>query len=201
MLHALRSRLTFVNVVAAACLFVVLGGNSFAAGAAKSAAHLITGKNVKNGSLTGADIKDGSLHAADLAHGLAVRGATGAAGPAGATGATGATGAKGAKGDPGAPGVSGLEIVSSTSTSDSATYKQHAVTCPAGKAAISGGETEAASNAPAPLALVTSQPAKNGSAAEAGETPDGWFVAMNEETAYAGSWTVTAYAVCAHVTP
>ena len=48
MLHAVRSRLTFVNLVAAACLFVVLGGDSFASGAVTSAAHLITGKNVKD---------------------------------------------------------------------------------------------------------------------------------------------------------
>jgi hypothetical protein len=194
MLQSLRSRLTFANVVAAACLFVVLGGDSFAAGAAESAAHVITGRGVKNGSLTGADIKDHSLHAADLAHGLAVRGATGPAG------ATGAAGAKGDRGTAGSPGVSGLQIVSSTSVTVSTGYKQQAVTCPAGKTPISGGATEAASSQPAQLALVASQPAKNGSAASAGDTPDGWFVAMNNGT-FTGSWNVTAYAVCAHVTP
>jgi hypothetical protein len=173
----------------------VLGGDSFAAGAATSAAHLITGKDVKNGSLTGADIKDGSLRAGDLARGLAVRGATGPAGPAGAMGA------KGAKGDPGAPGTSGLVTVSATSASDSAIYKQVAVTCPAGKTAISGGSSQAASTQPAPLAVTSSQPAKNGVEAGAGQTPNGWFAAVNEESAFTGTWTVTVYAVCAHVTP
>jgi hypothetical protein len=214
MLQALRTRLTFVNLVAAACLFVVLGGDSFAADAAKSAARSITGKDVKNGSLTGADIKNGSLTAANLAPGLAARtgatGATGATGPAGAVGATGAkgdagpAGSQGAKGDagtPGAPGIAGLEIVSSTSNFDSSSYKQNAVTCPAGKTAISGGSTDSAATQPAPLAVVTSQPGKNGSATSAGQTPDGWFAAMNEESAYAGNWDLTTYALCANVTP
>jgi Collagen triple helix repeat (20 copies) len=213
MLKALRTRLTFVNLVAAACLFVVLGGDSFAADAVKSTARSITGKDVKDGSLTGADIKNGSLTAADLAPGLAARGATGATGATGPAGAVGATGAKGdtgpagsqgAKGDagtPGTPGIAGLEIVSSTSTSDSTSYKQNAVTCPAGKTAISGGSTDSAATQPAPLAVVTSQPAKNGSEASAGQTPDGWFAAMNEESAYAGNWNLTTYAVCANVMP
>jgi hypothetical protein len=208
MLQRLRTRLTFVNLVAAACLFVVLGGDSFAAGAVKSAARSITGKDVRNGSLTGADIKpgsitgkevkNGSLTAADLAPGLA---AAGAAGVKGDTGPAGAQGAKGDAGIPGAPALTGMEIVSSTSAQSSSVYKQNAVTCPAGKTAISGGSSYAADTAPAPLALATSQPGRNGAAAGAGDTPDGWFVAMNEESAYAGSWEVTTFAVCANVTP
>jgi hypothetical protein len=204
MLQALRTRLTFVNLVAAACLFVVLGGDSFAAGAATSAAHLITGKNVKDGSLTGADIKNGSLTAADLAPGLGATGPTGATGATGAKGDTGPAGPQGAKGDTGtagAPGLASLQVVSSTSIHDSNGYKQIAATCPAGKTAISGGSSDSADSQPAPLAVVASQPAKNGVEASAGQTPDGWFVAMNEETAYASSWNVTAYAVCANVTP
>jgi hypothetical protein len=211
MLQALRTRFTFVNLAAAVCLFVVLGGDSFAAGAVTSAANSITGKDVKNGSLTGADIKNGSLTgkdvkdrtitAADLASGLAPTGATGAAGPKGDTGPAGVQGPKGNAGTPGAPGLSGLEIVSSTSSFDSTSYKQNAVTCPAGKTAISGGSSNAAASQPAPLAVVASQPGKNGSAAGAGQTPDGWFAAMNEESAFTGSWDVTTYAVCANVTP
>jgi Collagen triple helix repeat (20 copies) len=207
MLQGLRTRLTFVNLVAAACLFVVLGGDSFAADAATSAARSLTGKDVKNGSLTGKDVKNGSLTAADLAPGLARTGTTGAAGPAGPAGPkgdTGPAGSQGAKGDagtPGTPGLAGLEIVSSISSFDSNSYKQNAVTCPAGKTAISGGSTFAAATQPAPMAVVVSQPGKNGSAAGAGDTPNGWFVAMNEESAYAPDWDVTTYAVCANVTP
>jgi hypothetical protein len=205
MLQVLRPRFTFANLIAVACLFVVLGGDSFAADAVKSAAGAITGKDVKNGSLTGADIKNstltgkdvknGSIAAADLAPGLAHLGATGATGPKGDTGPAGVQGATGA------PGLSGLVVVSSDSTLDSTDYKQQAVTCPAGKTAISGGSSNAAASQPAPLAVVVSQPGKNGSAAGAGQTPDGWFVAMNEESPYASSWRVTAFAVCANVTP
>jgi hypothetical protein len=158
-------------------------------------------------SLTGADIKNGSLTAADLAPGLGATGPTGATGATGDTGAkgdTGPAGPQGAKGDAGtldAPGLASLQVVSSTLIHDSNGYKQIAATCPAGKTAISSGSTYGADTAPAPLAVATSQPGKTGAAASAGQTPDGWFVAMNEETAYAGSWNVTAYAVCANVTP
>jgi hypothetical protein len=210
--HALRSRLTFVNLVAAACLFVVLGGDSFAAEAASSAVRSITGKDVKNGSLTGADIKsssltgkqirNGSLTAADLAPSVAavMAGPTGATGVTGAKGDVGPAGAQGAKGDagaPGAPAMTGLQIVSLTSSFDSSGYKQLAVNCPAGKAAISGGSSYSADSGPAPLAVATSQPATNGFASSAGQTPNGWFVAMNEEGAFAGLWNVTGFAVCA----
>src|SRR4051794_36823991 len=47
-------------LVALLALFVALGGTSMAA-------IVITGKNVKNGSLTGTDIKNGSLHSSDVA--------------------------------------------------------------------------------------------------------------------------------------
>jgi hypothetical protein len=205
--HALRSRLTFVNLVAAACLFAVLGGGSVTAQAASSAVRSITGKDVKNGSLTGADIKagsitgkqvrDGSLTTADFASGSGLAGSTGATGAKGDAGPAGAQGAKGDAGTPGAPAMTGLEIVSLTSSLDSSGYKQIAVHCPAGKTAISGGSNYSADTAPAPLAVATSQPATNGFASAAGQTPNGWFVAMNEEGAFAGLWNVTAYAVCA----
>jgi hypothetical protein len=207
---ALRSRLTFVNLVAAACLFVVLGGDSVAADAATSAARSLTGKDVKNGSLTGADIKpgsltgkqirDGSLTAADLAPNLAVAGPSGSTGAKGDVGPAGAPGAKGDAGAPGAPAMTDLQIVSLTSSLNSSSYKQLAVNCPAGKTAISGGSNYSAETSPAPLAVATSQPGTNGHASTAGQTPNGWFVAMNEESAFAGVWDVTVYAVCATLT-
>ena len=61
-------------------------------------------------------------------------------------------------------------------------YKQLGVSCPSGLTAISGGVTYAAATAPAPLAVATSQPGFGGQAASAGQTPDGWFGAVNEET-------------------
>jgi hypothetical protein len=50
----IRSKLTYANVMATMAMFVALGGSSYAA-------IMITGKNVKNGSLTGKDIKRNSI--------------------------------------------------------------------------------------------------------------------------------------------
>jgi hypothetical protein len=98
-----------------------------------TAAVLITGKSVKNGSLTGVDVKKGSLTGANLkAHTITAKqlaanllatpqgdvrpgtsgpaganGAKGDAGAAGANGVAGADGAPGAKGDTGAKGDKG----------------------------------------------------------------------------------------------
>jgi hypothetical protein len=82
-----------------------------------TAASLITGANVKDGSLTGADVKNGSLTSKDLSaatvKGLSGQdGTNGAKGDTGATGAegdTGATGATGPKGDTGAAGADGTK--------------------------------------------------------------------------------------------
>jgi Collagen triple helix repeat (20 copies) len=103
------------NAVAFLALFVALGGSSFAA------VTVITGKNVKNGSLTAADVKNSSLTGADvkdksLSPGdfngsvTGLKGDTGPQGPKGDTGAQGPkgdTGAQGPKGDTGAQGPKG----------------------------------------------------------------------------------------------
>ena len=46
----MRRHMTFSNVVALGCLFVVLGGTSVAQDAFTSAKKLITGKQIKNNS-------------------------------------------------------------------------------------------------------------------------------------------------------
>jgi hypothetical protein len=83
------------------------------------AATLITGANVKNGSLTGLDIKDGSIGVKDLAKSakpkngkngtIGANGTNGTNGANGASGAKGDTGAAGAKGDTGATGATGAK--------------------------------------------------------------------------------------------
>jgi hypothetical protein len=83
----LRRHATYSNVVSTVCLFVILGGTSYAA-------VTITGKNVKQESLTGEDVKDGSLLRKDFKKGQL---------PAGEQGPAGAQGPVGAKGDPGTP--------------------------------------------------------------------------------------------------
>jgi hypothetical protein len=104
-----RARLTYANVVATLALFIALGSGA-------TAAVVISGRNVKDGSLTGKDIKNnsvastdvknGSLVGKDFKHGQLPGGATG---PTGAIGATGDAGAPGAKGDAGATGATGAK--------------------------------------------------------------------------------------------
>jgi hypothetical protein len=81
-------------VVATIALCVALTGTAVA-----TTAVLITGKQIKDGSVTGADIKNGSLGVVDLSK--SARGARGA------QGIQGVPGPQGAKGDTGAAGVAG----------------------------------------------------------------------------------------------
>jgi hypothetical protein len=103
-----RSRLTFANVVSVLALCIALGGTA-------TAAVLITGKNVKNGSLTGADLKDNSVGSVDVQNGALVAkdfkagqlpaGPKGDPGPQGPPGKDGANGTNGVDGAPGTPAV------------------------------------------------------------------------------------------------
>jgi len=78
------------------------------AGAGSAATTLLTGAQIKDGSLTGKDVKDKSLTTKDFKGSVAgARGPAGPAGSAGATGPTGPAGVAGAAGAPGAPGASG----------------------------------------------------------------------------------------------
>lgn len=105
-MRRIRSKLSYANMVATLCLFIALGGTSYAA-------VKITGADIKPESVTGANIKDGSLMAKDFKKGQlpdgkngapgapGQAGAQGGQGAAGAQGATGATGPQGAQGEPG----------------------------------------------------------------------------------------------------
>jgi hypothetical protein len=86
-------------VIACVALFCSLSTGALAA------RTLITGRDVKDGSLTGKDVKDKSIRKVDLA--ADARGVAGAKGAAGAAGATGATGPDGPKGNTGPQGVPG----------------------------------------------------------------------------------------------
>lgn len=102
-----RSRLSSAHLIALVALFVALTSSA-------TAAVMISGKNIKDGSVTGADVRDRSIAARDLApDALAASAQGGAAGPAGPRGAAGAdgadgqAGARGAKGDTGETGAKG----------------------------------------------------------------------------------------------
>lgn len=100
-------RIRPATALAFLALFVALGGPA-------QALTLITGKNVKDGSLTGKDVKDGSLSAIDLRAGtLPGAGARGPAGPEGPAGAKGDAGARGPQGIQGAPGTTPWQAIPS----------------------------------------------------------------------------------------
>jgi len=88
------------TVIAIAALFLALSGSA-------GAATLISGKQIRNGTITGADVKRGSLPAEDLSP-KARRLLKGVTGPAGAQGAAGATGPAGPAGPAGAAGPAGI---------------------------------------------------------------------------------------------
>ena len=78
------------------------------------AARLITGADIKDGSITSADVKDRSLLAKDFKSGQLPAGATGATGPTGPTGPIGLTGPTGPTGATGATGATGIGITGAT---------------------------------------------------------------------------------------
>src|SRR4051812_21134131 len=87
-------------------LIAAVGILVFALGGTAAASRLITGAQIKNGTITGRDIKARSISASDLRRDAAnaLRGRDGIRGETGATGPRGETGATGPKGDTGANG-------------------------------------------------------------------------------------------------
>jgi len=88
--------------------------------------------------------------------------------------------------------------VTATSALDSATTKTATAACPAGKRALGGGGVVTfgvGGGTPADLALFRSEPTVDG-----GGNPTGWIAGGNETDAVAGTWSVTAVALCATVT-
>ncbi len=91
-----RPKFSYANVVATVCLVVLLTPTAAAAVRLITGAQIkdgsITSRDVANGSLTGADIRNRSIGAADLAPGVVRQGAAGERGPAGEHGPAGANG-------------------------------------------------------------------------------------------------------------
>jgi hypothetical protein len=150
-----------VVVMAAVLVISTMGG--------ASAAALITGRQIKDGTVTGRDIRDHSLRPKDAKPGV-VR-----PGPAGPEGVAGPSGPAGPIGPPGRNGLGGLvTIVSPTpfavpgdQTVDSD------LACPSGLSALGGGASGADATAVYDMALTMSAPTK------AGLRPDGWTVGVH----------------------
>jgi len=133
-------------------------------------------------------------------------GGAGPAGPAGAGGAgpagspglkgdPGPPGMKGDKGDPGVPGVSNYQTVFQDSSFDSSSPKTARVLCPTGTKALGGGGfvfVNGPNGDNEPIALRWSEPRIGGG---------GWTASAFETSPVAADWHVTAWAICASVTP
>lgn len=118
-------RQSFLALVGVIAVFTVMVFAVAAAGGETNSAKLITGADIKDGSIDSRDLKPGSIQSHDIANGTilvadlsktamaALRGAkgepgqTGATGPAGPAGQTGQQGPKGEKGDTGPAGPQG----------------------------------------------------------------------------------------------
>jgi hypothetical protein len=93
------------SILACVAVALIVGTTS------ATAATLVTGKQVKDGSLTGADVKNGSLRKADLSDKAinSLKGKNGATGPQGAAGAKGEVGPAGLAGKEGVNGKDGKD--------------------------------------------------------------------------------------------
>ena len=221
----LRNRLTYANLMATVAVFIALGGGAYAISVGK---NTIKSKHIKDGQVTSADVRDNDLIGTDIDEDtLQLRaGPAGPRGPKGDTGNPGVEGAAGPEGAPGSqgpegpegvagpqgpqgpegpqgvqgaqgnPGLSNVEQVQATSTvTGSQSPKSMTVNCPAGKVVVGSGGflggayfTGVTPNAVAEVVITDINP---------GATSV--FVQAFEPDAYAGSWSVTAKAICANV--
>lgn len=101
---AIKTRLTFANVVACIALFVALGGVSYAA--FKLPKNSVGSQQIRKEAVNSAKVKNGSLKAADFEPDQVPAGPRGATGAAGPKGEKGDAGPQGPKGDTGARGPS-----------------------------------------------------------------------------------------------
>jgi hypothetical protein len=127
-----RRQFSPASVIALIALFVALAGTATAGSVA-----LITGAQIKNGSITGADVKKKSLTAAHVRG--AVRGARGTSGPSGPAGPPGVAGPTGPTGPQGPPGLQTIKGYQASGTIAGGTVNTLSATCPAGEGIVSGG--------------------------------------------------------------
>jgi hypothetical protein len=175
-----RRRTPMVLLVAAVLVVSTVGG--------ASAAALITGRQIKNGTVTGRDLRDHSLRAQDARAGV-VR-----PGPAGPQGATGPTGLQsGATGAPGSNGLGGYATVVSPDavTVPATTSVTSTIACPPGSSALGGGVFGADVPSTKSMVVTRSMPALTGTRIT------NWTVTVKNP--FATDIGVYVWAVCASV--
>lgn len=183
-MHGLARRPSPALVVACLALAVSLSGVGYAATVLPRAS--VGTAQLKKNAVTSVKVKDRSLLAVDFKRGQLPAGAPGAKGDKGDNGVKGDKGDRGDKGDTGAPGLSEVQIVSVTSASGNTTEKDITASCPAGKKVIGGGGRTSITS-PNTTWVAWSYPPSDTSWRAFGIS------------AFAGSWTATAFAICAKV--
>ncbi len=165
-------------VVGCVALAVALGGTSVAAvvalprgsvGTLQLKSSAVTTKKLAGNAVTSTKVRNGSLLASDFKAGQLPAGPTGPQGP------------------PGTPGVNAVETVNATSVTSSATSRATSMACPSGKHLIGGGARLNGSFTT--VAIQRSFP----------DNDNTWTAAAREMTPNAGSWSLTAFAICAIV--
>jgi Collagen triple helix repeat (20 copies) len=119
-MHRLRGKLTYSNVIATVCLFLLVGGGS-AYAASQLGKESVGTNQLKKAAVTPAKLSAAAKAGMQGPQGpqgqqgakgaTGARGATGAQGPKGDTGPRGDVGPKGDKGDPGEPGTDANVLV------------------------------------------------------------------------------------------
>lgn len=146
-MRVVRSTEPVVLLIVVVSLVALLAG---AGGAV--ATSMVSGKQIRNGTITTADIKNKTIRKADLARSArGSRGPTGPMGPAGRPGVPGPTGAQGPQGAPGTSGQRGLsawDVIPSGTRLTGSLEWDHSTT---GSIGIDGTSIALPGRAPAPL--------------------------------------------------
>lgn len=162
-------------VIASLALVFAMAGTGYATGLQVPRGSVGT-PQLRNGAVTTPKIANNSITSAKVRNGTLVaadfaRGQL-PAGPAGPAGP---------------PGVAGVERNQVATPSNSTNFKGIFLACPEGKRLIGGGALVNPVNTP--VAIVASYP----------DNDNVWRAFARETTAFAGSWSLTVYTICATV--
>jgi Collagen triple helix repeat (20 copies) len=206
MRRIVKSRPSPALVVALVAVLVAFSGSA-------TAALVMTGKNIKDGTITAKDVKNRTLGTNKLSNNAVslLKGQPGPAGPQGPKGEPGVQGVQGPKGDTGPAGQQGpkgdtgvAQVTTRTAgiafTADGTIgeAKDQAAMCQAGETVVGGGyrlpnTAMAAGVGSVPVfAALQSRPANAfGDPAQNGQEPRGWYVEAKKGADVAGTVAIT----------
>jgi len=201
-----KSRPSPALVVALVALFVAFSGTA-------TAALVMTGKNIKDGTVTGKDVKNRALGTNKLSKKAlaSLSGQRGPAGPQGSKGEAGAQGVQGPKGDsgpggsPGPKGDTGVAHITTrtagiafTANGSIGGSKDGAAMCQADESVVGGGyrlpggSIGAGSGIVPIFAAIQSRPANaSGEPALNAQEPRGWYIEVQKGTDTDGTVAIT----------